>query len=356
MAGKFKRTMMALYDELSAADASVNTFLFNLFGKNPGERVVSESEKLEIDIIRDDRHVAVDVLRGGGLGNGNTATRYTTKEYAPPLYAEEAPITASMLNKPLPGKSEYDQVSRAEAFMIHAARVAVRESHKILRALERQAAEALLSGTVTLKNTESIDFKKKASHSVVPVAKWDAAGNPITDIQALCDATFRDGKMKPDTSIFSPEAWDAFINNSNAKAYLDNRRIEPGRVNPSEVMDGATYQGRVWIGDYHLDMYTYNEFYFDGTNNVNYMTPGSVIVMNRTARLQVGFAAVELLPEAEQAYRDLNMPPFPELAKGEMVPYAYPKLPNAVFAGVQSAPLVMPTAIDTIGTLDSVTS
>jgi len=353
MADLFKHVMARAYDERMLAVQPM--FLQSLFGKSDSELILSQTEKVDIDIIRDNRKVAVDVIRGGGVGNTNFSNRFSAKEYTLPLYWEEAPITASMLNKRLPGLDPYQPADRMAALAYHASKIQAEQAMKIRRAIEAMAAEALLSGTVTLKNTDSLDFSRKVAHTVVPGTKWDSTGNPITDIRALCDVIFQNGKMKPDTLIFGGAAWDSFIGNSNVTSYLDKRRIEPGRVSPTEVLSGATFQGRVWIGDYQLDLYTYNEFYLDASDTATpYVTTDSVIVMNRSAYLVKAFGAVEVLPVFQDEYRRLGMPGVPQFQQGQIVPFAYEKPPAALYAGVQSAPVVIPTAIDTVGVFNNV--
>lgn len=346
--------MMAAYDE-RVATAMPGMFFSSLFGKDPTERRTFEGEKVDVDIIRDQRRAAIDVIRGGGQGNVNFAQRYTTKEYTPPLYWEEAPITASMLNKRLPGVDPYQATGRMAALITHATSVQREQTLKILREKERMGAEALLSGTVTLVNTESLDFKKKTAHSVTPGTKWDNSGDPIGDIESIADTIFQNGKMKPNTLVFGQEAWTAFINNGSVQTYLDNRRIEPGRLEPDSEIDGAKRWGRVDIGPYQFDIYIYNDFYVNASGaNTEYMTGDSVIVMNRNARLDQVFAAVEVLPEFTARYDEMGLPRLPQFVTGEIIPFVYEKAPTAIMAGVQSAPLLIPTAIDTIGTLDNV--
>lgn len=352
----FMRVLMAAYDERVATQMKPG-FLSSFFGKNPSELVISDIERVDVEVIRDARRAAVDVIRGGGVGNPNNTQIFTTHEYKVPLYWEETPLTASQLIKRVAGQSPLQAggADRMANLAYHATNVQREQTLKILRDIERQAAQALQIGQVNLVNTESLDFGKRAAHSVIPAAKWDAAGNPITDIQALADVIFLNGKAKPDTLIFGSAAWDSFITNANVTAYLDNRRIDAGLINPAEIPQGATFQGRVWIGDYKFDLFTYNDFYIDalGAQQV-YVTTDTVIVMNRGARLVKAFGAVELLPSVQAAYSEMGLPRMPEFVSGQFVPFAYERLPNALMVGVQSAPLVIPTAIDTIGTLDNV--
>ena len=350
----FMRVMMAAYDE-RVATQMVPLFLSSFFGKNPGELVESPVERIDVDVIRDTRRHAVDVIRGGGVGNANTSQQFTVHEYKPPLYWEETPLTPNMLNKRIPGQQPFEALDMAAHIAYHATVIQREQSMKILREIERMAAEALQLGTITLVNTESLDFGKKAAHAVVPAVKWDQVSTPLVDIQNLCDVIFQAGKMKPDTLIFGTAAWGAFINNASVIAALNTRFIQPGLIDPQANTLNATFQGRLTIGDYFLDLFSYNDFFMNALGvAVPYVTTDTVIVMNRNARLTKAFAAVELLPQYVEEYGSRGLPRIPEFVQGRIVPFAYERAPNALLVGVQSAPLVIPTAIDTIGTLDNV--
>lgn len=349
------KALMAAYDEMSLTAPQM--FLQSLFGKNASELNVSVNEKVEVDIIRDHNLVAFDVIRGGTDGNQNKVERYTTKEYAPPLYDEVTAITASQLGKRAPGQNPYAELSdRQFNFLRLAVKAQQKQVRKIKRSIEKQASEALFSGTITLVNTESLDFKRKATHNITPIVQWTAlVGDPIADILAACEINLEDGKMKPNTVIFGATAWVTFLSNVNVKNYLDNRRIDPGIIRPSVAPENATFQGVIWVGDYQLECYTYPEFYEDSAGTATKFVPEKqVCVMNSQARLDKAFAAVELLPEFERGYDELGIGSLPELVRGEFVPYHYVKPPKASYVGVQSAPLIIPTAIDTISNINAV--
>lgn len=342
-----KHTMNTVYDEKMQAGA-VTTFLLSFF-KNI---IVSDSTTIDVDIIRDSRTIAADVLRGGGTGNKNVVGKFSAKEYEVPLYWEEGPITASMMNKRLPGVDPYTETGKMAVFVYWASKLMVDSTNKILRAMEKMAGEALQFGTVTLTNSDSLDFKKKTTHSVTPSVKWSAdAGAPFADIEALADVVYQDGKVRPDTLVFGADAWSAFIANTNVSTVLDNRRIDVGNLAPGEVIDGARSWGAINIGAYKFVIYIYDEFYDVEGVHTPYMVQDSVIMLNKDARLTRGFGAVEVLPQSEAEYSSLGMPAAPSLVAGQFTPFAYNLPPSALMAGVQSAPVVIPTAIDTIGTL-----
>lgn len=349
MSDIFQRAMLEAYEEGVSQDPE-QYFLSNLFR----EEVISPVDEIELDVIRGSRRIAADVTRGGGVGNTNYVNQYTNKSYKVPLYWEQTPITASMLSKRVPGMDAFRSPAMSEAAKIgyHVGRAQAEQVKKIKRAIELQAAQALQTGIVTLKNADNIDFHKDSSLNNVPSTKWDNSGTPIDDIEALAVEIYQKGKVKPNTAIFSANAWIAFRKNANVQSFFDKRFIEPGLLRPEETVLGATLQGRISIGDFMLNLYTYDGFYENANgSNVSYMNTETVIVMNSNAMLAKGYGATEVLAESREEYRNLGLPELPEFVAGAFVPFYYTMHPSTMYAGVQSAPIVIPKAIDTIGTI-----
>ena len=326
------------------------SFLASFFGKNPRELYVSKNELIEIDIERDEELIAVDVVRGAD-GNKNVVERFTTKEYQPPLYDEETPITATMLNKRRAGMTQYEQEDKGVKFAAIAVKSMIKQTRKIMRSIEKQASEALFDGVITLSNTESLDFKRKATHNITPANPWSdtVLGNPIADLKAACEVNKIDGKGLSNITVMGSTAWDEFVVHPKVTAYLDNRRIEAGVINPQFARDGATFQGVIWVGDYRLEIYTYPQF-FKATEvaaATPYVPTAQVAVFDATARLDKAFAAIEVLPEYNAQFNAQGFS-LPGLNPAMFVPYKYNRPPKSLMVGVQSAPLIIPTAIDTI--------
>lgn len=325
-------------------------FLSGFFGKNQSEIYISNNIKVEVDIQRDEELIAIDVVRGSD-GNQNLKERFSTKEYTPPLYNEYGPITASMMNKRSPGVNPFEEENPMVKFKRIATDFLVQMTKKIFRAIEKQAAEALFYGIITLKNTESLDFKRKSTHNITPVKLWTDTtdGNPIADLKAACEINKIDGKLTSNICIMGSSAWDAFIVHPKVTSYLDNRRIEAGGINPSFSGEGSTFQGVLWVGDYRLEIYTYPQFYkaTEAASATPYVPIDQVVVFNGNATLIKAFAALDMLPIFEGGVDSLGIS-VPTLVREMFASYLVPNAPHNVKAGVQSAPIVIPTAIDTI--------
>ncbi len=353
----FKSLILEFYNESRAA-ATQGRFFSSLFSYE----FTSNTEKVEMDVQRSIREIASDVVRGAGVGNQNYAHVFSSKEYTPPLYWEETPITASMLNKRIPGSNPYSDTGRMEAMAFLVGEAQAFNTNKILNAIELQAVQAFTNGIITLKNQVSLDFGKKATLNLVPSIKWDqTTANVEGDLGIICERVFQNGKRRPQTVVMDSLSFMLLKTRLTAKYQDSPSWIQSGLLAQGDVINGATYQGRLnGIPGYMLDVYVADDFYeipgatiAAATTKTKYMPSYTVVVFDRTARFTKGFAAVEVIPQFEQEYIQSGLPTPPEMVAGQFVPFLYAKAPSCYMAGVQSAPLLIPTAIDCIGTIKS---
>lgn len=347
----FQIASLALYDEMQAKEAE-SLFWRNMFSTE----IVSPVTRVDVDVMRDNRSIAVDVLRGSGHSHRNLANSWSGKEYEVPLYSESSPIKAEMLSKRIPGQDPYSPNAQMEQLAFWTAKLQAQNTGKIMRAENLMAAQACQTGTVTLKNTDSIDFKKRSELNVVPSNKWDTAnGDPVKDLDTLCTRLLRYGKIRPSVVVMDPLAWDLFRNNAKLKAYIgESPWIDPGKIQPVDVRNGAHFHGALSIGQQVLQFYVDDSFYEDSSGTaVNYMSDYTVVVMNPNARLVRAYGAVEVLGAAREEYDRMGMPAVPQMQEGMYLPWVRTEYPSTLEVGVQSAPIVVPVAIDTIGTITS---
>ena len=331
-----------------------NMFLSSLFGRQPGSVTESQNNEVVVDIERDQERIAVDVNKGG-FGNKNTGFLFTTNVYEPPLYDEYAPVTAAQVQKRLPGETGFEENNVPQRTMAHILRNQVKMSQKIKRAIELQASQVIFNGVINFTNGDDIDFNRLATHNITPANAWSDTvnGDPIADLLAACVVNRNDGKMKSDLAIMGSTAWIEFINHPKVREYLEGRRIEVGNIVPTFGAEDVTFQGVVWIGDYRLEIYTYPEIYKNAADAITYYVPAEeVAVMSSKAYLAKTYAATEMLKQDNDAYNQLGVPSIPIMTPGQMMPYAYVER-KVILAGVQSAPLLIPVAIDTIAKINT---
>lgn len=319
------------------------------------------SEKVEIDVERDDEDVAIVVTEIGAGGRKNESSLYTNKAFTPPIYKEEATIDGFKLIERQPGQDPFQNPDYQANAVVRSFDVFRKLERKIRRSVELQASQVLQTGTLTLTDDASnslytLDFGMKATHEVTVGTAWSGAGTPIDDIDDIARVIRRDGKSRPDRLIMGNTAMRNFLADSEVQARLDNRSMQVGMVAPEVRGEGATFQGWVWIGNYRFEMWLYDGFYRDPVsgNHVPFVADDKVIVMSSGGRLDLTYGNIPIIDRDPRASQFLP-PRMSSPDRGiDLVTNAWMSRDGTsltVFAGAR--PLTIPTAIDTFGCLDT---
>lgn len=322
-----------------------------------------DTQEVEVDIQRGGRKVAVDILPGAG-GRMNEAGIFTNKRYTPPMYDEFVPIDAFSAFNRLPGETSTapvtDNAGRIVARLVEAQ---IEMRRKIQRAMERQASQALFAGAITLHHplgdSITIDFAQKGTHDVTPTAWSDISVDAIGNISDMCRIIQQDGKTVPTMLIFGEDAMAEFQLNTAFIARLDSLHRKQGELIMPQMRDqGAVYHGNYSFEDFVLEMWTYPSYYEDPDNSdtlTEYVPKAKVLVIDPKARMDKVFGAVPIMKEIEDAkMRAFGIDRLPLLSVGDLVPYTTVDDNNMVVrAGVRSRPLLIPTAIDTYGIINT---
>lgn len=350
---------LSLYQEEAEAPAFLSGFF-----RTPPENFYN-SEKVEMDVVRDDEDIAIPVQDIAAGGRKNEASKYVNKGYLPPVFKEEVSISAHDLLKRQPGNNPFQD----PAYLAAATEVVFSASRKlerkIRRSIELMCSQIFSTGEISILDESSnemfeADFKPKSTHFVTVGTTWSAdgtAGNPLADLENLAVVVRRDGKKQPTKLSFGTVAMQRFLANAKVLARLDNRNMTMGQVAPQVRGQGATFMGWVWIGQYRLEMWMYDGFYRDPISGdfKPYVAEDHVLMTCDGARLDLTFGNIPHLARPEQ--RALAF--LPRLSMSErgmdLIPNAW-LTPDGLGLTVQIAarPLPIPTAIDTIGRLDVV--
>lgn len=337
-------------------------FLQRRFTIKPGG--IYSGEKVAIDIQRFGEDVAVAVKKCSGP-NLNDIDEFTTKEFTPPAYGEAFPLDVCELLNRMAGVDPFSAAGvgysaqlgakMAQGFMV--------VDDKITRAVELQASQILQTGKLALTDEDAatvyeLDFKPKATHFPTVSTAWSTSATctPLDDIRALADVIRSDGKVNPNRITFGDKAWSDFLNSDQVKAYLDNRRLEMGMVDPAMDDAGAVYQGRIWIGSYSYDLWTYPEEYKDPAtgNPVKYIADDKVIVDSTRTRFDMTSARVPLPLGPDPRVEGLLPGRLSSRENSfDVTPNVYPT-PNGkqIMGELESRPLLIPVQIDGFGCLD----
>ncbi len=355
--------MLAMYEE----QAEAPMFLAGLFRSPPQN--FHRTEKVEIDILRDDEDIAIAVHDLSVGARANQSTLMTNKGYTPPILDEEGTITAYDQIKRQAGQDPYTDPDYAANATIQAFRLFSKLERKIRRTIELMASQVFQTGTVTLTDSAgvgiyTIDFQAKASHLVqcgVTAgygAVWAAdgsTGTPLADLELMAKAVRRDGKIRPNKLIFGSSAMQKFLANADVKAKLDNRGMNLGQVAPESRGEGATFQGWVWIGHYRFEMWMYDGFYRDPVtgNHTDYISPNNVVMTGDKARYDLSFGAIPLLRTPAQPAMGFLPPRMSSSKLGLDLSINAFFTPDGRQLKLQAGtrPLTIPTAIDTFARL-----
>ena len=342
-------------------DAVPTAFLSGFF-RSPPENFFN-SKEVEIDIERSGEDVAIALTDLATGYRVNEFSKYTNKKFAPPVFKEAAPLNGLDLLNREPGRNPFEDVQYMAAATRRAFKNFREVEKKIRRSIELMCSQVLQTGTLTLVDADSntvfsMDFSPKSSHFADAGTEWDQNGNDkIADLEALARQIRVDGKRNPDTLIFGRDAWRLFIADETVLAQLDNRRVNLGEVAPQVRGQGATFMGRVMIGTYWFNLWTYDGGYDDPETGefTDYVDPIKVIMLTSGARLDLVFGnSPRLAPPESRVLPFLPSRMSNGPAGMDMTTNAW-LTPDGetLMTGVSARPLPIPTDIDSFGCLDT---
>lgn len=351
--------MLRMYEE----QQPVTMFLSSLF-QSPAENFYT-SEEVEIDVERSDEDVAVVVTDLSSGYHMNENSLYTNKRFKPPLFKEAFELNAYDMIKRQAGQHTFLEPAYQANLMMQFVKGMVKVEKLIQRATEWQASQVLQTGTVTLVNAAgatayTIDYKPKATHFPTAGTAWDAASPTIlADLESLMDVIRDDGKLDPGVSIWGIDSYNAALNNDDFKALFDTRRINAGEITRMRDMgQGAKFRGTLDVGNYPLEIWTYNGRYkHPSTGTITkYIAGDKVVILAADGRRDATWGNVPIILPPEQRVLPFAPPRVRRAGAGgaDMITNTWTTDDGEhLFGGISARPLLIPTAIDTFGCIDT---
>lgn len=363
MSNTTTKRMISAYNQM----AQPMLFLSGLF-QSPAENFHT-SEEVEIDIVRSDEDISIviqDLTTGYRM---NSEDLYTNKGFKPPIHKEAIPINSFDLVKRMPGQNPFEAPDFRANVITRMFNGMKKIERKIRRSIEVQASQVLQTGQVMLTDMNgnplyTLDFKPKASHFPTAGTSWATATGleKISDINNLAEEIRNDGLENPDQLIMGISAFENFISDTEVQKRFDNRRIDLGTISPMQMRgNGGTYRGIVEIGNYRYDVWTYGGRYKEpqGTVKTQFVDPGKIILRASSGRLDATFGAIPNIGTLMGSGATNLLPELPSRvsnAAGGMDLFTNAWLSQdgeQLFGGVGARPLMIPTAIDTFGCLNT---
>jgi hypothetical protein len=363
MSGTTTTRMIRAYNQM----AQPMLFLSGFF-QSPPENFHS-SEEVEIDIVRSDEDVSI-VIQDLSTGyRMNSDDLYTNKGFKPPIHKEAITLNAFDLIKRMPGQNPFESPDFRANLIGRMFNGMTKIERKIRRAMEQQASQVLQTGIITLTDDAGValytlDYKPKATHFPTAGVSWASAtgAQKIADINSLAEVVRNDGLADPDQLILGIDAFENFISDTAIQARFDIRRIDLGTISAFEMRgNGGTFRGIIEIGNYRYDVWTYGGRFKDAQtgNKVQFIDPGKIIVRASSGRLDATFGAIPNIGSMLGAQATNLLPELP--GRVSNVDGGMDLFTNAwlsqdgeqLFGGIGARPLMIPTAIDTYGCLDT---
>ena len=352
------KLMLAAYEQ----DREPTLFLSGMF-QSPRPNFYN-SEKVEIDIVRSEEDISIAIQDLSTGARNNSEDVYTNKEFAAPIHKEAGPINAHNLLKRMPGHNPFQAVDFQANAVARGVRLGRKLQRKILRAIEQQSSQVLTTGTVTLIDENgtavyTIDYKPKVAHFPTSAIAWDTANNTkLADIEALANVIRGNGLSDPDMLIMGETSFELFIKDAAVLLRLDTRRIAGnGIVSLATMGNGGQFRGVIDIGNYKYDIWTYGGRYKHPQTGVStkFVPNDKVIVRSSSGRMDATFGGIPRIgsPDPRIPTALTSRVSVPDQMLDIQMNGWITQDGETMMVQAGTRPLMIPTAIDTFGCLDT---
>ena len=224
----------------------------------------------------------------------------TLLHVAPYMY-EQLPYKPSDVDVRGSGSTVYDDSAAFLAGRVE--RWLTDLENRFIRAEERQMAEALQSGIVTVSGKDVdyvVDFKQKAAHllDVSISAPWTGAADKLAQIQEWAQLISDTGAPGAGILIADTKAMNLLLADTAILALLDNKRVERGEINFTQLREQrATFCGTLRGPGFDIDLYSYQGMYQTAAGSVlttnRYMNDNTIILTSREMDTRFHYAKIE---------------------------------------------------------------
>ena len=251
-------------------------FSSSLFFDTP-KNAFHNSDKVEYDIIRQGQKIAVPVPTANSGYRRVEKKKSVNKDWAPIVFKVATSINAGELNRRFPGRNPYEDPDMAEAAAVLVLDQVEEIETEIRDAMEVHCAELLQTGTITPKDENNATVG--TSYNFFPLdgtgtlasgdlivttgTEWHTegtSGDPLSDLETLA-GNMRKRGYNPNRLVFGTSAWQRFLANPVVLERYNLLKANFGTLEQSEDATGGTRQGRMNIGDYMFELWTYGGTY-----------------------------------------------------------------------------------------------
>lgn len=349
------QAMMAMFREKRRRSGG---FFSSFFKTRPGSTGTTGDEVVwDIERFSDEIAGTIDPHTGSNL---NKADVFSTKRITPPWYGEGVAVNAADLVNRLPGEDPFSASSRPHRQRLATKLVGglIESSLKIDRGMELQAAQVLQTGEISVPGVQpfAADFFPKATHFPTAGIAWSnsATAVPVDDLESLCNVIQEDARVTCTRAIMGRTALAEFMNCDQIKERFDFLRADLVAIDPVMRDRGATLHGRITVGSYMLEIWSYNGLYeaIGGGAKTPFLDVDKVVLLPDDPTLTICSLVVpQILPPDPRLANLVSVPTTSELG-WDLTPNAWTDDEGTtVFAGFKARAVMVPQGIDEYGCL-----
>lgn len=279
------------------------------------------------------------------------------KEFMPALIAPKRTLTLETLEHRGFGEQLNSQMTEEQRALYYNTQDLNELRPTIAITKEAMASQVIFENKLTITEytddlsdgrDREIKFYEGTNDAIyTPSKNWDyteeSGKQIIADIYAMIQKQSTRGL--PATELLcSPEATDILLNNVYIQKMLDNRRIEIGKIAPTELMDGATEFMVLNIHGRNISFISYDNTYVGLDNKLKPFIPAGYVAL--AAPASGGVAGTNLI--GQTLYGSVSQleddDKFHTYTGTEVPQFVSDKKSNVQTLTLRSAPLLMPIA------------
>jgi len=290
------RRMLNVLEQIPPAP----TFLRNTFFRNT---ILHDTDTIDIDIVKQGRRV-VPYVRPVQDGVVMERGGYSTKSYKMPYIKVKRASEADKYMDRSPGQTVYGTQTPAQRSAKELVDDLAELSANLDAEEERQAAEAIFTGRVTIRNEKgvafhNVDFGLTNTEALTGAAKWNDPSQDFNTVLQYLRNKRRSitvtGAPSPNHIIVAPDVADVMIkifNPAGQQSQITSIRADRGQIDIRNLPDGVTYIGE--FKELGCDIYSYDGTYLDLDGTVKpYAPAGTISMLSTNARYDRNYGAIK---------------------------------------------------------------
>lgn len=335
-------------------------FFGSMFTTKPQN--VHTTEKVEIDVIREEEDIAVPVQSITSSYRDNERDKFVNKGFTPPIIKEQFGVVVWETIKRQAGANPFDSPDFARAAGEQAFDGTRLLANKIRRTVELMGSQVMQTGVVSVPDSAgntvfTLDFGMRSGHKITATT-WAAdgsTGTPLADISSAAQIVRKDGKKRCDQLVFGNGAMQRFLANTKVQLQLDKFKLNLGALTPGMRSEDSTFYGYIWIDNYQYEIWLLDSYYkHPQTGTLTpYLADNRVIVRASKARLDLSWGLIPRLVPSDARAQQFLPSRLTSLDLGmDLQPYSYiPADGESLIINMGARPLCIPVELDSYACL-----